>query len=257
MNDETDPQLQFTAQRVAELSRRVDIDLQHKAALRLELLRRHRELSVEHIQRPGGSLWRRITTLKRLTLVAPAALAAATAFSVLFWSLPIHSHPQSAEAAQLRSAVVRSFPTVKSWGWTLHQDKESGPSTSGCSVTFTPQQRLYIRADRPDRPYLFSNGRWYLVTPQRANAPCPPEWQWAFALLPSHLANSGITRGSPIGGEATDVITYSEKPSSNVEIRSTAVVERKSGLVRQLQRVILKNGKVVEKDWSNYRYERY
>ncbi|MBV9280123.1 MAG: hypothetical protein JOZ41_08595, partial [Chloroflexi bacterium] len=86
-NPELDPDLRFTAQRVAELGRRVTIDPQHKARLREELVRRHQELTAGRTQRAAGMLGPRLARLKRLTLVAPAALAAAMVFSLLLWGL--------------------------------------------------------------------------------------------------------------------------------------------------------------------------
>src|SRR5437588_12640901 len=118
MNDQEIPSdLQATESRLTHLSRQVPIDLQHKARLREELLRRHQELSAETTQRAAGKPWSRFTRLKRLTLVAPPALAAATALSVLLWALQISGHqtPQAAEAARITRALVQSAPTVTGW----------------------------------------------------------------------------------------------------------------------------------------------
>ena len=257
-NPEIDPQLQFTAQRVAELSGRAEVNLQHQARLREELLRRHQELSAETTQRAAGSLWPRFTRLKRLTLVAPAALAAATVISVLLGALQISNHStQTAEAARLTRALIRSAPTVTSWRWTVHEDLGNASSAYGCSVYFKPDQRLYIRADQVYRVYLYSYGKWYLVPPGTQKSGCASA-EWAFALLPAHLTHGGaiIAPGKPVDGQPTDRISYSVAEPNNAQVRMMAVVEQRTGLVRRLDHVTVHGGKVVERGWAEYDYVR-
>lgn len=252
-SSEIDPQVQFTAQRVAELGKRAEVNLQHQARLREELLRRHQELSAGTTQRAAGRLWPRFTRLQRLTLVAPAALAAATAISVLLGALQMSRHStQTAEAARITRAFLRTAPTVTSWQWTVHEDLGNAPSTYGCAAYFKSGQRLYFRTDRV---YLYSYGRWYLVTPAGQSPGCASD-EWAFALLPAHVAHgdASVVQGTPIDGRPTDRISYSFVQPNGALVRMMAVVEERTGLVRRLEHETLRAGKIVERGSADYRY---
>lgn len=253
MNDfETGSPLDNTAQRLAELGRRVDIDLQHKARLREELMRRHQELSAESTQRAADTLWPRFPRLKRLTLVAPAALAAAVALSLLLWSLQIAGHqaPRVAEAARITQALAKTVPTVTAWNATVHQEGKDSASSFQCR--FGPVQRLYLR---DGRTYLFSGGHWYWVTVGRSAAPCSGDLQWAFAMLASHYVQRNmVAEGQVIDGQSTDVIRYVVVEKSVTRVVSTAWVNRQNGLVVRLERVESVAGKVVESESVDYRY---
>src|SRR5450759_5384088 len=97
------------AQHVATLSQRAVIDPRHKNRLREELMRCHQELSAEHTQRAAGKFWPRMTGLKRLTLVAPPALAVVLVAGLILGALQATGHhdPQTAEAARLTRAMAR------------------------------------------------------------------------------------------------------------------------------------------------------
>jgi hypothetical protein len=257
---EPDPQLQFTAHRVAELSRRVDVDLQHMARLREELLRRHQELSAERTQRAAGRLWFPVPGLKRLTLVAPTALAVVAALGLALAGLQISGHrpAQTAEAARLAQALAQTAPTVTAWQWTLHQVRGNAPATYGCSLYFNANQRLYVWPSDGYRVYLYSSARWYQVTAPTHGSGCQSNWQWAFVLLPADLegAKPAITPWKPVAGEPSERIVYTRSSSTGVRVRVTAIVGRDSGLVRHLERLTLRGGRVLERDSADYRYER-
>ena len=256
---ETDSDLLATTQRVAELARRVDINPQHKARLRQELLRRHQELSAEHTQRAAGMLWPRLTRLKRLTLVAPTALAAAVAGSILVWALQISGHqsPQAAEAARLSRVLSYTVPSVTRWTVqvTLHQLRDNAASVQSCSVLLRPNERVYI-ANR--RAYFYSYGKWYQVT--TATAKCLPDWQWGFAELAVRLADRDnppdFRPAGTVNGQPAEQISYVVNKPNHVRVVMTALVEQRTGLVRRLQRLTIENGTVVEQASADYGYQR-
>lgn len=263
MNDpDIDPSLLATAQRIAELARRVDLDPQHQTRLREELLRRHQERPVINTRRAMGSLWPRFPRFKRLTLVAPAALAAAV-FSLLLWVAQLSGHPtaQTAEAEpiqRLSRALAQTVPTLTSWSVrvTTYQVLDDAASTDGCAVPLKPDERLYIR---DDRAYFYSNGQWYRVTSSQATAKCRlPDWQWAFVELPARLAHHAliIHLDKPVDGRPTERISYSSYGPPGTRVVTSVVVEQQSGLVRRIERVTVVRGRVTERTSADYSYGR-
>jgi hypothetical protein len=254
---EGDSQLQFTARRVAELSERAEIDLQHMARLREELLRRHQELLVGSTQRTTGSLWPHFARLKRLTLVAPPALAAAIAFSVLLWAVQVSGHQksQAALAADITRALDRTVPTVTGWQVTLRQTRGNATVDYRADQTLKAGERLYIRNDKT---YFYSQGKWYVVTPEKAGGSFSTGWQWAFAALPARLTQRDLIArpGRAIDGRSTEKIIYTTRTSPREHSVMTAWIDRQSGLVLRLERVTFRNGSVVERDTADYRYTR-
>jgi len=260
MNDPvTDADLLATTQRVAELARRVDMNPQHKARLREGLLRRHQELSAGPTQRAAGMLWPRLTRLKRLTLVAPTALAAAVACSFVIWALQItgHQSPQAAEAARLSRVLSYSVPSVTRWTVqvTLHEVRDNAASVQSCSVLLKPDERVYV-ANR--RAYFYSYGKWYQVT--RATSKCLPDWQWGFAELAVRLADRDnppdFRPAGEVNGQPAEQVSYIVNKPNHVQVVMTALVEKRTGLVRRLQRLTTESGKVVEEASADYDYQR-
>lgn len=262
MNDaESETDLRAAIVRVAELGRRAPVDPGHKSRLRGELMRRHFDLTAAgRIQQPEG-LWSRFRKLKRLTLVAPPAAAAGIVVSIVFWLVPIisgHQTPQAVEAARITSALGRTAPTVTHWRWTLRQTVNGRTTTAPWEYGFSAYQRLYVRYNRA---YLYSNGRWYLAPaaplgsrePQtRASA-----WQWAFANLPARLARHDFTLlpARSVDGHTVEGFRYTLQSSANVQTRATAWVDRRSGLVVRLERLITRGRRVIERDVADYRYK--
>ena len=255
---DVDPDLRDVSERVADLSRQISIDLRYKAHLREALLRRHQELSAEVTQRAARKLWSRVTGVKRLTLVAPPALAAAIAAWVLVWVLQASGQgsPQLAEAQRISAALVRELPTVTSWKVTAHQEGQNVSSVTTYRVHLTPDQEIYIRAERGSyRSYFYSGGQWSEVRDGQSIAPSGVAWQFAFATLPQRLARHRfvlLTSSQP----NTEGVRYSLPAQHGFRIRVTAWIDRTTGLAKRLERDVIRGNRVIERDWADYRYER-
>lgn len=255
MHDEgLDPDVMSVAHTIADLSRGVEPDPRYSARLRQELLRRHQELSADRTQRAAGTLMSRLTGLKRLTLVAPPALAAALVLSVAVWGLPIVSQTpsQAAVAAHITSALAQTAPTVTAWQVTVERQRGNADLSAQCSPRLTSTQRLYIRGDRA---YLWSNQTWYQVTPSASQ--CVGGLDWAFATLPSSLSHNkfSLLPGRVMDGRQTDGIRYTVTQGKD-RFTSTFWVDHQTGLVLLIQRVERQGNKVVERDIAHYRYTR-
>lgn len=251
---DVDPDVQPTALHVARLSREVEIDPRHTLRLREELVRRHQELTAEHTQRAARKLWPRFPRLKRLTLVASPALAAALACSAILWALEIGGQrtPQRAEAARLTHALERSAPSVVNWQVSLRQIRSNTATSSSCAVPLGPGQHLYVRGESA---YLESGGHWYMVTGAVASAQCPAEFQWAFATLPYRLLHHQFTI-LPGQTSSSERIQYSIPGRAGARVQITVQVDRASGLVARLDRRVLRGATTVERDIAVYRYTR-
>jgi len=255
---DVDPDLRDVSERVADLSRQISIDLRYKAHLREALLRRHQELSAEVTQRAARKLWPRLTGVKRLTLVAPPALAAAVAAWAMIWALQVSGHrsPQLAEAQRISAALVRAVPTVTSWKVTAHQQGQNVSSVTTFGVQLTPDQEIYIRAERGTyRSYFYSGGQWSEVRDGQSIAPSGVAWQFAFATLPQRLASHRfvlLTSSQP----NTEGIRYSLPERHGIRIQVTAWIDRTTGLAKRLERDVIRGNRVIERDWADYRYER-
>lgn len=252
MNEPFDPELQSTAQHVADLCRRVDINPQHKARLREELMRRHQVLLAEKSQRAAGSFWSRLTGLKRLTLVAPPALAAAVIAFLVLSGLQISGHETttSAEAAHMTQALARTVPTVTAWQTTVQRHRADNVSSYLYPATLRPGQQLYlsVRHDmRGSAAYLYSNGHWY---------PVAQTWPWAFLALPSYLAHPHLTflGRRTIAGHVTEGFRYVQQDAHGQTIALSNWVDRKTGLILHMERLISRGGAVIERDTADYRY---
>jgi hypothetical protein len=255
MHDENlDPDVLSVAHTIADLSRGVEPDPRYSARLRQELLRRHQELSADRTQRAAGMLLSRLTGLKRLTLVAPPALAAALILSLAVWGLPISGHApsQAAVAARITRALAQSAPTVTAWRVTVERQRGDADLSAQCNPRLTSGQRLYVRGDRA---YLWSNGAWYEITPSASR--CIGGLDWAFATLPSSLAHHrfSVLPSKTIDGRKTDGIR-SVVSQGTSQFTSTFWVDHQTGLVVLIQRVQRQAGRVVERDTAHYRYTR-
>jgi hypothetical protein len=251
-----DRDLQMVSDRVADLAHAVTIDPRHKARLREELLRRHQELSAGTTQRAARTLWPRFPRLKRLTLVAPPALAAAAILSMMLWSLPIFGHqtPQAAEAQRITQALVRTVPTVTRWRVTVNHQGKNETHSIMYHFELNPNQRLYVVGHRT---LVYSPRQWASLAPGPFNGKSVGAWQWAFAVLPARLANHqfSILSTQNVAGRATDRIQYSVDHRGIRSVEATAWVDQKTGLVIRLERAELIRGHVVQRDYADYQYE--
>ncbi len=255
---DVDPDLRHVTKRVADLNQQITIDLRYKAHLREALLRRHQELSAEVTQRAARKLWPRLSVVKRLTLVAPPALAATVAACLVAWVLQIsgHSSPQVAEAQRITAALMRAVPTVTSWKVTAHQQGQNVSSVTAYRIPLAPNQKIYIRAERGTyRSYFYSGGQWSEVRDGQSIAPSGVAWQFAFATLPQRLASHRfvILRNSQPN---TEGIRYSLPEGHGLRVQVTAWIDRTTGLAKRLERDVIRGNRVIERDWADYRYER-
>jgi hypothetical protein len=196
----------------------------------------------------------RLTGLKRLTLVAPPALAAALVLSIMVWGLPIagHAPSQAAVAARITQALAQTAPTVTAWQVTVERQRGDADLSAQCNPRLTSSQRLYIHGDRA---YLWSSGTWYRVTPSASQ--CVGGLDWAFATLPSSLTHNrfSLLPTRTVDGRQTDGIRYTATRGGKQDT-STLWVDHQTGLVLLIQRVERQAGKVVERDTAHYRYTR-
>jgi hypothetical protein len=250
-----DSDVQQTAQRVADLSQQVAIDLQLKTRLREELLRRHQELTAEQTQRAAARLRPRFQWPRRLTLVAPPILALLVALAVFVVSpqLSGHQSPQAAEAARIASAAVRTVPTVTGWQVTVRQVRKDTETPYSCLVPLHSGERLFIR---DGRVYVYAKGQWYV--PTDTHSACPFEWQWAFAVLPGRLQHHQFTilPDERIDGRTVETIRYTLPASRGRSIVATAWFDRQTGLVMRLEHLVMRGHTVIERDVADYRYMR-
>ena len=249
-----DPDVLTVAHSIADLSRGVEPDPRYSARLRQELLRRHQELSAVRTQRAVDTLMSRLTGLKRLTLVAPPALAAALILSLMVWGLPIagHAPTQAAVAARITRALARTAPTVTAWQVTINRRRGDSDLSAQCNPKLTSGQRLYFRGDRA---YLWSSGTWYQITPSASQ--CVGGLDWAFATLPSSLSHNrfALLPGRTIDGRQTDGLRYA-MTRKGTQYTSTFWVDHGTGLVLLIRRVERRAGNVVERDTAHYHYTR-
>jgi hypothetical protein len=248
-----DGDLQRVDRYLASLSARVEPDPRHRAALRQELLRRHQELLAGDSQRSATTLWLHVKELKRLTLVAPPALAGVLALLVILFGLQISGHrsTQEAEAARINRALAHATRTVTAWQVTFHQQKGNSASSSQCTLPL----HLY---PRDGKMYLYKNGTWFQVTPAAAaGLDCPSQLQWVFASLPARLAhgNFHLLPARRLGGRWVDGVQYSTR-SRATRVTATVWVGRASGLVLRAGRVTTRDGRVIERDAVSYSYVR-
>ncbi len=251
-----DSDLQGIAQQVAHLSQRVGIDPHHKNRLREELMRRHQELSTELTQRAAGKFWPRLTGLKRLTLVAPPALAVVLVVGLLVGTLQATGHhdPQAAEAARLTRAMARTVPTLTSWNVALHRDQSNDTSSVAWKARLAGK-RLVVRGRQT---YLRTAHQWFAITADETHARRLFDWQWGFAILPNRLARNQFTLVAPltIDGRVVEGVRYVLARSNTQSIVATAWVDPASGLVKRLERDVMRGSHVVERDWADYTYQR-
>lgn len=251
-----DPILQSTAQHATHLSQRVNIDPHHKNRLREELMRRHQELSAEHTQRAAGKFWPRKLGLKRLTLVAPPALAVVLVIGLLMGALQATGHhdPQAAEAARLTRAMAHTVPTLTSWNVALHRDHSNETSSVAWKARLAGK-RLVVRGRQT---YLKINHQWFAITADETHARRLFDWQWGFAILPTRLARNQFTlvASRKIDGRLVEGVRYVLAQSGGQSIVATAWVDPTSGLVKRLERDVIRGTHTVERDWADYTYQR-
>jgi hypothetical protein len=255
-DDDLDFDVQGAAQHVANLTQRVGIDPHHKNRLREELMRRYQELSAEHTQRAAGKFWPRMTGLKRLTLVAPPALAVVLVAGLILGALQATGHhdPQTAEAARLTRAMARTVPTLTSWNVALHRDHSNDTSSFAWKARLSGKH-LVVRGRQT---YLRSGNQWFAITADETHARSLFDWQWGFAILPSRLARNQFTLVSArvINGRLVEGVRYALARTAKETIVATAWVDQRTGLVMRLQRDVMSGTRVVERDWADYRYQR-
>lgn len=250
--------LSDAASHVRHLSRRIALDPHHKLRLREELLRRHQELSADRTQRAAGTLWSRLTGPRRLTLVAPPALAIVLALILLLGGVPFprnSQQQQTAEAATLARVITNTVPTVVHWQWTVTREIHGKVTTNRLEFPLRPLQRIYISHHRV---YLYDRGNWLMVRKQVPSAGSD-DWQWAFATLALRLsAGKGFTilPARRMNGERVLGIRYGVSSQRKRQTMATAWVDAHSGLMVRLDRVVRAGGKPVERDRVEYTYKR-
>jgi len=253
-----DSDLQVAAHRVMRTAHETPIDLAHKAQLRDELLRRHQELSAGTTQRAAFKLWPRLSGLKRLTLVAPPAVAGAVALSVLLWGLQISGHqkPQTAEAAKITQALARTAPSVTHWQWTLQvTGGRQGPAVIRGQYMLTPNKRLDVQSGRV---LMYSGGHWIPVTADTVHNPGRNDWNVAFAVLAVKLGQQhfSVLPNRLIARHLTEGIRYSTSEAGGATVITSFWVDPATGLVFHIDRLQMLHGKVVEHDSVQYDYGR-
>jgi hypothetical protein len=255
-NDGLDQDLHSIAHTIADLSRGVEPDSRSSARLRQELLRRHQEQTARKSLRVAGLLSSRLTGLKRLTLVAPPALAAALIATIVVWGLPISGHGDSsnAVAARITQALAVSAPTVTAWSVKVEQQRGNSTAAIQCSPQLGASQRVYIKNNRA---YLWSKHTWFQITQSSPLCAGTRGWEWAFATLPARLAHDqlSVLTSKTINGHRADVLRYSVSDGTTT-VTSTYWVEHASGLVLKAERVQQKGDRVIERDTASYSYTR-
>lgn len=252
-----DEDLHDAAERVIALSRRAIPGVEHKAALRADLIRRHGDLYGPGRPRGSTALMRRWLSTRRFSVVAPLAASAALACMVVVGALQISGRqaPQSADAARITTRLIASAPTVTGWQWTLRQTRNGVPAVQRRGAPLRPYQRLYIR---DGRSYLYSYGKWFLVVPQQGTGPAAFSWQWAIAAIADRLAQRKFTHvpDKVIAGQLTYGIQYVVDKGAGDRVTVSAWLDRHSGLVSRLAASFWSHGKVVESDIADYTYVR-
>ncbi len=254
--DEFDTDLSETAQYVREISSHLPIDPASKIRLREELMRRHQELTVGTTQRAAGKLWPRFSGLKRLTLVAPPALAVVLVLGMVLGGLDVNGHrgTQAVEAARLTRAMARVMPTLTSWNVALHRDGADDSSSVGWKASLEGKHLLV----RGRRTYLHSGNQWFAITVDQTQARRLFDWQWGFAMLPNRLARNqfGLLPARLVDGQRAEGVRYTLVHTPAETVEATAWINANTGLVVRLERNVIAENRVVEHDWADYRYQR-
>lgn len=249
--------LEAAHERLVSLSRRVEPDPLHYAHLRQELLRRHQELRTDDTtQRTVRSLWSRLTGLKRLTLVAPPALAAAVVLFAVISGVQISGHQSSptADAAQITQALAHTAPTVTAWQVNVEHERGNSAASVQCPSALKKGQHFFVR---DGHAYFFDGTSWYRVSASLAggSSQCPLDLQWAFAILPEHLQRGQFTilPDAMIAGRRAEGVQYVTHRGKQT-ITATEWVDRSTGLVVRAQRIFRRSSVVVERDVADYSY---
>lgn len=257
MNDHPlPPELRHTAHTVAGLVEQTEYNPRHREQLRRDLLRLHHELTASAPQ-AAGSLWSRLSRLKPVRLVAPPALAAALVLGVLaaLFTGTGHRSPQTVQAAQMSRALARAAPTVTSWRVSVQQVSGNTASAFPCRMSLSTRQRLYIRNGQT---YLYDRGRWLRLTSDPLDRQCPSQLQWPFAEFAGRLAAGKVTilsGSSRLGGHAVVRVVYASVRPDHARVSATAWVERSTGLVLRLERVVTRGKVVIERSSAEYQYQ--
>lgn len=247
-----------------QASRRVPLDPRHKRRIREELMRRHREMPAGTSQRAAGMLWSRLTGTRRLTLVAPPALAAVLAVALFLSGAPFSrgGRVQSVVAARLTRALTETVPKVTTWQWTLRHWTPAGGASIERRRLSTVQQRLYISGHQATL-FIDANDRWYrapTVSGRSAGQPyrSPSYWGWQIGALAQRLASDRFTLAPAraVHGVMAEGIRYTIEGPGNQRAVATAWVDRISGLVLRLDLIATRAGRVIERDTADYQYGR-
>jgi hypothetical protein len=253
-----EPGLAAVERHLVTLSTRVEPDPSEYARLRQELLRRHRERRTDITQRAVRSLWPRLSGVKRLTLVAPPALAAVIiTFAVLSgMQLTGHQDTQSAQAAQITRALARTVPTVTSWQVRVQHQRGDSAGSVQCASALRRNQHFFVR---DGHTYFFDGKNWYQVSAALSggSAECPLDIRWAFAILPAHLEGNRFLMlpERTLHGRPAEGIQYAVRNGAET-IRSTEWVDRTTGLVMRAERLVQRGDRLVERDIADYSYTR-
>jgi hypothetical protein len=177
------------------------------------------------------------------------------ALSSVIWSLQIAGQPgtQAAEAARISKAIARTVHSVTGWQVVLRREGNDASQTIVCTMA---DKHLYIRGTRA---YLLQNGAWAELPASSAGLiqnNCNFNIQWAFAVLPSHLAKGQFSVISSSSSRQTEGFRYRVAGTGGLSAEVTAWVDRHTGLVQHLDQVVMRSGRVVERDTAQYSYTR-
>jgi hypothetical protein len=250
MNEfEVDDDVRGVDDRLKRLARQISLDVRHKQTLRSQLLQRHAELSTDS---PSGGLLRRFSKMKRLVVVAPAALSAAAIAAVVVVSLQISGQQQlqPADAQRLEPAVVRTVPTITGWSTTVTRFRSNSTYSSVVPYPLPRNIWAYIsKYNGKPFPVLYVSGH-----PKKV----PAEWQWAFARLPTALVEGRyriLTTRKVVGGtSALGVRVALSHGSQANKVDGTAWVDVSTGRILALERQVYSKGRLTEEDWARYQY---
>ncbi len=249
-NFDVDLDVQSVDQRLRSLARELPVDSAHKQLLRNQLLRRHGELLTKS---HSGGLLSRLQRMRRLTLVAPAALSAAVIAGLVIVGLQVsgQQHAQPADAQRLsEAAVVRTVPTITGWRATVTRYRSNSTDASVAPFSFPKNVWCYI-AKYNGKPYPMLYVRNYAKA-------VPTKWQWAFVQLPTALVEKRtqvLSAHKVIDGTAALGVRFALTHGNAVDrVEATAWVDVSTGRILSLERQVFKNGSLTEDDWAQYQY---
>jgi len=236
-------------QRLTSLARELPSDSGHKQLLRNQLLRRHAELRTVASSRGWRS---RLQRMRRLTLVAPAALSTVVIAGLVIVGLQVtgQQHAQIVNAQQLSAAVVRTVPTITGWKATITRYGNNSTYASAAPFSLAKNVWVYIsKYNGKPFPVLYVVGHPKAI---------PTKWQWAFVQLPTALVEKRtqvLSAHKVIDGTAALGVRFALTHGNTVDrVEATAWVDVSTGRILSLERQVFKNGSLTEDDWAQYQY---